>query len=73
MKEELRRIYSEKKVQKSFFDDFVMDMYIDEDEEIEDAIKTDESLFNDYTAEQPELFNSTELMVSEAFNRCNCL
>lgn len=73
LKEELKRIYSEKKVQKSLFDDFVMDMFIDEDEEIEDAIKTDESLFNDYSAEQPELFNSTEMMVQEAFNRCNCL
>ena len=62
LKEELKRIYSEKKVQKSLFDDFVMDMFIDEDEEeIEDAIKTDESLFNDYSAEQPELFNSTEM------------
>ena len=73
LKEELKRIYSEKKVQKSLFDDFVMDMFIDEDEEIEDAIKTDESLFNDYSAEQPELFNSTEMMVREAFNRCRVL
>ena len=42
---------------------------------IEDAIKTDESLFNDYSAEQPELFNSTEFKVREAMNRhyCNCL
>ena len=73
LKEELKRIYSEKKVQKSLFDDFVMDMFIDEDEEeIEDAIKTDESLFNDYSAEQPELFNSTEMKVQEAFNRCGC-
>ncbi len=62
------------KVKKSLFDDFVMDMFIDEDEEIEDAIKTDESLFNDYSAEQPELFNSTEMKVQEAFNRCGyCL
>ena len=72
LKEELKRIYSEKKVQKSLFDDFVMDMFIDEDEEIEDAIKTDESLFNDYSAEQPELFNSTKMKVQEAFNRCGC-
>ena len=69
------KFYKEKKgnVKKSAFDDFVMDMFIDEDEEIEDAIKTNESLFNDYSAEQPELFNSIEMMVSEAFNRCNCL
>ena len=72
LKEELKRIYSEKKVQKSLFDDFVMDMFIDKDEEIEDAIKTDESLFNDYSAEQPELFNSTKMKVQEAFNRCGC-
>jgi hypothetical protein len=68
------KFYKEKNgnVKKSVFDDFVMDMFIDEDEEIEDAIKTDESLFNDYSAEQPELFNSTEMKVQEAFNRCGC-
>ena len=68
------KFYKEKNgnVKKSLFDDFVMDMFIDEDEEIEDAIKTDESLFNDYSAEQPELFNSTEMKVQEAFNRCGC-
>lgn len=61
-------------VKKSLFDDFIVEVFeADEDEEIEDAIKTDESLFNDYSAEQPELFNSTELMVREAFNRCRVL
>lgn len=60
-------------VKKSLFDDFVMDMFIDEDEEENEEDKENESLFNDYSAEQPELFNSTEMMVSEAFNRCNCL
>lgn len=73
LKEELRRIYSEKKVQKSLFDDFVMDMLVDEDEEDFEVRKIDESLWNDYSAEQPELFNSTELMVREAFNRCRVL
>lgn len=62
-------------VKKSLFDDFVMDMFVDEDEEEIEEDKENESLFNDYSAEQPELFNSTELMVSEAMNRhfCNCL
>ena len=74
LKEELRRIYSEKKVQKSIVDDFVMDMLVDEDEEDFEVRKIDESLWNDYSAEQPELFNSTEMMVREAFNRHgNCL
>ena len=58
-------------VKKSFFDDFIVDMFVEEDEE--EPEEENESLFNDYSAEQPELFNSTEMMVSEAFNRCNCL
>ena len=61
------------KVKKSLFDDFVMDMFIDEDEEEIEEDEENESLFNDYSAEQPELFNSTEMKVQEAFNRCNCL
>lgn len=70
LKEELRRIYSEKKVQKSLFDDFIMDVFeADEDEEIEDAIKADETEYNDYSAEQPELFNSTAMKVREALDR----
>ena len=60
------------KVKKSLFDDFIVDMFVEEDEE-EEPEEENESLFNDYSAEQPELFNSTEMMVSEAFNRCNCL
>ena len=36
--------------------------------------KEEESLFNDYTAEEPEEFNSTEFLVREALNRrFNCL
>ena len=44
---------------------------IDDMEEDEE----ERSLWNDYSAEQPELFNSTELKVQEAMNRhyCNCL
>ena len=59
-------------VKKSLFDDFVMDMFIDEDEEEIDEDEENESLFNYYSAEQPELFNSTEMKVQEAFNRCGC-
>ena len=59
-------------VKKSLFDDFIVDMFVEEDEE-EEPEEENESLFNDYSAELPELFNSTEMMVSEAFNRCNCL
>ena len=59
-------------VKKSLFDDFVMDMFIDEDEEEIEEDKENESLFNDYSAEQPDLFNSTEMKVEEAFNRCGC-
>lgn len=57
-------------VKKSLFDDFIVDMFVEEDEEEEP--EEDESLFNDYSAEQPELFNSTEMKVQEAFNRCGC-
>lgn len=59
-------------VKKSLFDDFVMDMFIDEDKEEIKEEKEEESLFNDYSAEQPDLFNSTEMKVQEAFNRCGC-
>ena len=44
----------------------------DIDVEIEDEEEPEGPLFDDYSAEQPELFNSTEMMVSEAFNRCGC-
>lgn len=61
-------------VKKSLFDDFIVDMFVEEDEEEEpEEPLYNIGLFNDYSAEQPELFNSTEMMVSEAFNRCNCL
>ena len=59
-------------VKKALFDSFLVDniltMDIDDLEEDEE----NESLFNDYSAEQPELFNSTEMKVQEAFNRCGC-
>jgi len=59
-------------VKKALFDSFLVDniltMDIDDLEEDEE----NESLFNDYSAEQPDLFNSTEMKVQEAFNRCGC-
>ena len=48
-----------------FYNDFE-----DEDEEIEDAIKNDESLFNDYSAENPSEFNSIKYKVANAFDEC---
>ena len=48
-----------------FYNDFE-----DEDEEIEDAIKNDESLFNDYSAENPSEFNSIKYKVANAFEEC---
>ena len=57
-------------VKKSLFDDFIMDVFeADDEEEIEDAIKADETEYNDYSAEQPELFNSTSMKVREALDR----
>ena len=73
--------YSENKVRKSlsdgllglgFIEDDELEDEIDEQEE-EDEEDFSENEYNDYSAEQPELFNSTGLMVEEAFNRhCNC-
>ena len=62
-------------VKKSLFDDFIVDVFeADNEEEIEDAIKADETEYNDYSAEQPELFNSVEFAVREALNRRhNCI
>jgi chromosome segregation ATPase len=60
-------------VKKSFVDDFVIDMFIDEDVEKLEEEKEEESLFDDYSAEQPGLFNSTAMKVQEAMNRCNIL
>ena len=59
-------------VKKSLFDD-LFEIEVIEDEEVEEDPEENDSLFNDYSAEQPEFFNSTELMVSEAFNRCRVL
>ena len=59
-------------VKKSLFDDFIVDVFEADDEEEIEEDKENESLFNDYSAEQPELFNSTEMKVQEAFNRCGC-
>lgn len=57
-------------VKKSLFDDFIVDVFAaDDEEEIEDAIKADETEYNDYSAEQPELFNSTSMKVREALDR----
>ena len=62
-------------VKKSLFDDFVIDNFIEEDIDDIEEEKEEESLWNDYSAEQPELFNSVELQVREALNRryCNCM
>ena len=62
-------------VKKSLFDGFFDLELIEEDiDDMEDDAE-EESLWNDYSAEQPELFNSTEFKVREAMNRhyCNCL
>lgn len=72
---ELERLIKEKggKVEKSILDDFLIDIVLDTDETDVEKDKENESLWNDYSAEQPELFNSTEMMVREAFNRCRVL
>ena len=62
-------------VKKSLFDDFIVDVFeVDEEEELGDELYDGETEYNDYSAEQPELFNYTEMMVREALNRrfkCN--
>lgn len=62
-------------IKKSLFDDFIIDNFIEEDIDDIEEEKEEESLWNDYSAEQPELFNSVELQVTEAMNRHfgNCL
>ena len=61
-------------VKKSLFDDFLFIETVDEDIDDMEEDQEEESLFNDYSAEQPELFNSTEFQVREALNRrFNCL
>ena len=51
------------------FDDFVIDMFIDDEIEDEEELKEGETEYNDYSAEQPELFNSTSMKVREALDR----
>jgi len=59
-------------VKKSLFDDFIVDVFADDDEEeIEDELYEGETEYNDYSAEQPELFNSTTMKVREALDRIN--
>ena len=56
-------------VKKSMFDDFVIDMFIDDEIEDEEELKAGETEYNDYSAEQPEDFNSTSMKVREALDR----
>ena len=57
-------------VKKSLFDDFIVDVFAaDDEEEIEDELYEGETEYNDYSAEQPELFNSTSMKVREALDR----
>ena len=59
-------------VKKSLFDDFIVDVFAaDDEEEIEDELYEGETEYNDYSAEQPELFNSTAMKVREALDRIN--
>ena len=63
----------EKGVKKSIAQEFFFLNEYDHDLLEEEDIEEDESFFNDYSAEQPELFNSTEYKVREALNRCRVL
>ena len=59
-------------VKKSIIDVIMMNDY--EHDILDDFEEENEEEYNDYSAEQPELFNSTEFMVEEAFNRhCDCM
>ncbi|MBO7518687.1 MAG: hypothetical protein J6T31_06205, partial [Methanobrevibacter sp.] len=62
-----------KKVKKSFDDQFLLDMAVEDEIQKVEEEQEEESLFDDYSAEQPELFNSTAMKVQEAFNRCKVL
>ena len=69
---EIERLIKEKggKIEKSLFDDFIVDVFAaDDEEEIEDELYEGETEYNDYSAEQPELFNSTSMKVREALDR----
>ena len=63
------------KLEKSLFDGFLGLELLEEDVDNIEKDREEESLWNDYSAEQPELFNSVELQVCEAMNRhySNCL
>ena len=67
-----KHIQGDNSVEKSFVKDFFFLNEYEHDLLDEEDLEEDESLFNDYSAEQPELFNSTEMKVQEAFNRCGC-
>jgi hypothetical protein len=57
-------------VKKSLFDDFIVDVFAaDDEEELEHELYEGETEYNDYSAEQPELFNSTAMKVREALDR----
>jgi len=62
------------KVKKSLFDGFLGLELLEEDIDDIEEEKEEESLWNDYSAEEPDDFNSTEFQVREALNRrFNCL
>lgn len=57
-------------IKKSLFDDFIVDVFeADDEEELEHELYEGETEYNDYSAEQPELFNSTSMKVREALDR----
>lgn len=74
IKKELESRKKGKNVEKSLFDDlFEIDIIAADELEDEEELKENETEYNDYTAEQPELFNSPEFAVREALNRrFNC-
>ncbi|MBO4640879.1 MAG: hypothetical protein J5710_14100 [Treponema sp.] len=73
VREELKKLYSERKVQKSLDNQFLMDMFVEDEIQKVEEEQEEESLFDDYSAEQPGLFNSTAMKVQEAFNRCKVM
>lgn len=59
-------------IKKSLFDDFIVDVFeADDEDELEQELYEGETEYNDYSAEQPELFNSTAIKVREALDRIN--
>lgn len=63
----------ETKVEKSLEETFLMDMFVEDEIKKFEEEQEEESLFDDYSAEQPGLFNSTAMKVREAMNRYNIL